>query len=87
MRTKVVVTTRQRFVITWAFASAMGARLSVMLLKFVTSEDRQAALQGHKAIAGTKLALDKDFMPAQQVHKSKLWLLFKKTKATSKHAF
>jgi hypothetical protein len=87
LRTKVVVTTRQRLATTWTSASAMGARLSAMLLKFATSEDRQATLQGHKAIAGTKLALDNDFMHAQQVHKSKLWLLFKKAKAASKHAF
>jgi hypothetical protein len=42
LRTKVVVTTRQWLATTWASASAMGARLSAMLLKFATSEDRQA---------------------------------------------
>jgi hypothetical protein len=65
----------------------MGARLSAMLLKFATNEDRQAALQGHKGIVGTKLALDKDFMLAQQVHESELWPLFKEAKVASKHAF
>ncbi len=87
LRTKVAVATQQRLATTWASASAMGVRFSAMPLKFATNEDRQAALQGHKGIAGTKLALDKDFMPAQQAHKSKLWPLFKEAKAASKHAF
>jgi hypothetical protein len=54
---------------------------------FATSEDRQAALQGHKGLAGIKLGLDEDLTPTQQACKSKLWLLFKKARATGKHTF
>ncbi len=60
---------------------------SVVLLKFATNEDRQATLQGHKGLVRTKLGLDKDLTPAQQTCKSKLWPLFKETKAVGKHAF
>jgi hypothetical protein len=58
-----------------------------MLLNFVTNEDRQVALRGRKGLAGTKLGLDEDLMPTQQVCKSKLWALFKEAKAVGKHAF
>jgi hypothetical protein len=42
----------------------MGARFDAMLLKFTMNEDHQAALQGHKGLAGTKLGLDEDLTPA-----------------------
>jgi hypothetical protein len=58
-----------------------------MLLKFAMSEDCQAALQGRKGLAGTKLSLDEDLTPAQQARKSELWLLFKEAKAAGKCAF
>ncbi|CAK9229168.1 unnamed protein product [Sphagnum troendelagicum] len=58
-----------------------------MLLKFVTSEDHQAALRGRKGLAGTKLGMDKDLTLAQQAHKLELWPLFKEAKATGKCAF
>jgi hypothetical protein len=51
---------------------AASMRLNAMLLKFATSEDRQAALQGRKGLAKTKLGLDEDLTTAQQAHKSKL---------------
>jgi hypothetical protein len=76
---KVVATTQQ-----WPTTSA---RLDVVLLKFTTSENRQAALQGRKGLAGTKLGLDEDLTPVQQACKSKLWPMFKEAKAASKHAF
>jgi hypothetical protein len=38
-------------------------------------------------MAKTKLGLDEDFTPTQQVHKSKLWPLFKEAKAAGKRAF
>jgi hypothetical protein len=43
--------------------------------------------QGRKGLAGTKLGLDKDLMPAQQACKLELWPLFKEAKAASKRAF
>jgi hypothetical protein len=58
-----------------------------MLLKFVMSEDRHATLRGRKGLVGTKLGLDEDLMPAQQVRKSKLWPLFKEAKVASKRTF
>ncbi len=64
-----------------------SARLGAVLLKFTTNEDRQAALQGHKGLAGTKLGLDEDLTPTQQAHKSKLWPLFEEAKAAGKRAF
>jgi hypothetical protein len=64
-----------------------GACLSAMLLKFVMNEDRHATLRGRKGLVGTKLGLDEDLMPAQQVHKSKLWPLFKEAKVASKRTF
>jgi hypothetical protein len=47
----------------------------------------QAVLRGCKGLARTKLGLDGDFMPAQQVHKSELWLLFKEAKVANKCIF
>jgi hypothetical protein len=55
-----------------------------MLLKFATSEDCQATLQGCKGLAGTKLGLKEDLTPPQQTCKSKLWPLFKEAKAVGK---
>ncbi len=63
------------------------AHPNTVLLKFATNEDHQAALRGCKGLVGTKLGLDKDLTPTQQACKSKLWLLFKEAKATSKRAF
>jgi hypothetical protein len=37
----------------------------VVLLKFVTNDDRQAVLQGRKDLAKTKLGLDENFMLVQ----------------------
>jgi hypothetical protein len=51
------------------------------------SEDHQAALRGHKGMVGTKLGLNEDFMPTQQVRKSELWPLFKEAKAAGKRTF
>jgi hypothetical protein len=58
---KVVATTWQRLAIVRAFALAA----SVVLLKFATSKDRQAALGERKGLAGNKLGLDKDLTPTQ----------------------
>jgi hypothetical protein len=58
-----------------------------MLLKFLTSEDYHATLQGRKGLAGTKLSLDEDLTPTQQACKSELWPLFKEAKATTKRTF
>jgi hypothetical protein len=84
---KVVVAMRQQLATSWASTSTVSARLGVVLLKFATSEDRQAALQGHKGLAGTKLGLDEDLTPTQQARKSELWPLFKEAKVAGKHAF
>jgi len=59
----------------------------VVLLKFITSENRQAALRGCKGLAGTELGLDEDFTPTHQARKSELWPLFKEAKAAGKRAF
>jgi hypothetical protein len=58
-----------------------------VLLKFATSENRQAVLRGRKGLIGTKLGLDENLMPMQQACKSELWPLFKEAKAVSKHTF
>jgi hypothetical protein len=79
-----VVTTRQQLVIMQASTPTAGMRWGVMMFKFAMNEDCQAALQGHKGLARTKLGLDKDLTPTQQVHKSELRLLFK---AASKCSF
>jgi hypothetical protein len=84
---KVIVATWQRPMITWASTSTARVRPGAVLLKFVTSENRQAALRGRKGLAGTKLGLDEDLTPMQQARKSELWPLFKEAKATSKRAF
>ncbi|CAK9223629.1 unnamed protein product [Sphagnum troendelagicum] len=65
----------------------VSTRLGAVLLKFATNEDRQAALQGHKGLAGTKLGLDENFMPTQHARKSELRPLFQEAKAASKRAF
>jgi hypothetical protein len=57
------------------------------LLKFATNKDYQGTLRGCKGLAGTKLGLDEDFTPTQQVRKSELWPLFKEAKAVGKCAF
>jgi hypothetical protein len=87
LRIKVVAATQQQLVTSWASASAASARLGAVLLKFVMSEDRQAALRRRKGLTGTKLGLDEDLTPTQQVHKSELWPLFKEAKAANKSAF
>jgi hypothetical protein len=71
----------------WAFTSTAGARHGAVLLKFATSEDCQATLGGHKGLTGTKLGMDEDLTPTQQVCKSELWSLFKEAKAANKRAF
>ncbi len=58
-----------------------------MLLKFATSEDRQAALRGRKGFAGTKLGLDENLTPTQQARKPELWPLFKEANTAGKRAF
>jgi hypothetical protein len=68
-------------------ASAIGAHPDAMLVKFATSKDRQATLWGRKDLGGTKLGLDEDLTPTQQVHKSELWPLFKEAKMAGKRAF
>jgi hypothetical protein len=82
---KVIAATRQRPTTVWASTSATGMPPSAMLLKFATSEDCQATLQGCKGLAGTKLGLNEDLTPPQQTCKSKLWPLFKEAKAVGKH--
>jgi hypothetical protein len=42
----------------------VGACPDVVLLKFVSNKDRQAALRGRKGLVGTELGLDEDLMPA-----------------------
>jgi hypothetical protein len=64
LHAKVIAATQQRPVTTRASTSTVGARPGAVLLKFATSEDRQAALRGRKGLAGTKLGLDKDLTPA-----------------------
>jgi hypothetical protein len=59
----------------------------MVLFKFATNEDRQAALWGRKGLTGTKLGLDEDLTPAQQARKLELWSLFKEAKAAGKFAF
>ncbi len=87
LRVKVVAATQQRPVTLQASTSTISARPGAVLLKFATSEDRQAALRGGKGLAGTKLGLDEDLTPTQQARKSELWPLFKEAKAASKLAF
>ncbi len=87
LRAKVITTTRQRPVTTQASTSMARARLGTVLLKFVTNEDRKAALRGRKGLTGTKLGLDEDLILAQQARKSELWPLFKEAKAASKRTF
>jgi hypothetical protein len=87
LRAKVIVATRQRPVTTQASTSTVKMRPGTVLLKFATSKDRQAALQGRKGLAGTKLGLDNDLTFAQQARKSELWPLFKEAKVAGKHAF
>ncbi len=65
----------------------VNAHLGAVLLKFATSEDRQATLWGRKGLAGTKLGLDENLMPTQQARKSELWPLFKEAKAVGKRTF
>ncbi len=87
LRAKVIVAMRQWLVATRASAPAAGTCLGVMLFKFATNKDRQATLWGCKGLAGTKLGLDKDLTPTQQVRKSELWSLFKEAKAAGEHSF
>ncbi len=65
LRAKVIVATWQRPATMRAFGVIVGTHFDLVLLKFVTSEDRQAVLRGCKGLVGTKLGLDKDFTPAQ----------------------
>jgi hypothetical protein len=71
----------------WAFVLVASAHFGAMLFNFVTNKDLSVVLRGHKGLVGTKLGLDEDLTPIQQVHKSKLWLLFKEAKVGSKRAF
>jgi hypothetical protein len=87
LHAKVVVTTQQWPVIAQTSTPAIGTRPGVVLLKFTRNEDRQAALQRCKGLAGTKLGFNEDLTPVQQAHKSKLWLMFKEAKAAGKRAF
>lgn len=87
LRAKVVAATRQQPATARASTLAAGTRLDMVLLKFATSENRQAALRGRKGLTRTKLGLDEDLMPTQQTRKLKLWPMFKEAKVTSKHAF
>jgi hypothetical protein len=66
LHANIVATTQQWPTTARAFAPATIARPNVMLLKFATSEDRQALLRRHKGLARTKLGLDEDLTPAQQ---------------------
>ncbi len=43
----------------------VGVHFGAVLFKFVTSEDRYAALQGRKGMAGTKLGMDEDLTLTQ----------------------
>jgi len=65
LRVTIVTTTRQRPTTFRASTSAASARLSVMLVQFATSKDRQATLQGRKGLAGTKLGLNENLTPTQ----------------------
>jgi hypothetical protein len=65
LHAKVVAATQQRPVTTRASTLAASARFGAVLLKFATSENRQATLWGHKGLARTELGLDKDFTPTQ----------------------
>jgi len=87
LRVKVVVAKQQWPTISRASTSTTSARPGAMLLKFATNKDRQATLRGHKGLTGTKLGLDENLTPTQQVCKSKLWPLFKEAKAAGKRAF
>jgi hypothetical protein len=62
-------------------------RPDIELLKFVTNENHQVALQGRKGVAKTKLGLDEDLMPTQHARKSKPWLLFEEAKVIGKRTF
>jgi hypothetical protein len=87
LHTKVIATMRQQPMTMWASTLTARARPGAMLFKFVTNEDRQAALRGRKGLARTKLGLDEDLTPAQQAQKSELWPLFKEAKAVGKRTF
>jgi hypothetical protein len=67
LRAKVITATQQRPMTTQASTPTTRARPSMVLLKFATSEDRHAALRGRKDLTRTKLGLDKDLTPSQQV--------------------
>jgi hypothetical protein len=84
---KVVVATQQWLATVWASTSVTSACPGVVLLKFATNEDHQAALRGCKGLAGTKLGLDEDLAPTQQARKSELWQLFKETKVAGNRIF
>jgi hypothetical protein len=64
LHAKVIAATWQQPVTTRASTLTVGACPGAVLFKFTTSENCQAALQGRKGLAGTKLGLDKDFTPA-----------------------
>jgi hypothetical protein len=84
---KVVVTTQERPAIARASTLAVGRCHNIVLLKFATNKDHQAALRRRKGLAGSKLGLDKDLTPTQQACKSKLWPLFKEAKVVGKRTF
>ncbi|CAK9221707.1 unnamed protein product [Sphagnum troendelagicum] len=87
LRVKVIAAKRQRPVTLQASTSIASTHPGVVLFKFAMSEDRQAALRGRKGLVGTRLGLDEDLMPTQQVRKSELWPLFKEAKVANKRAF
>ncbi len=70
-----------------ASTSTTSTHPGTMLLKFAMSKDRQVTLRRHKGLARTKLGLDEDLMPTQQVRKSELRPLFKEAKVVSKRTF
>jgi hypothetical protein len=70
LRVKVIAAMRQQPTTSRASTSMTSARPDVVLLKFTTNKDFQVALRKHKGLAGTKLGLDEDLTPTQQVCKS-----------------
>ncbi len=63
LHAKVIIAMRQRHMVVWASAPTVGTYPGVVLLKFTTNENRQAALRGCKGLVRTKLGLGEDFTP------------------------
>ncbi len=85
MCAKVVATMWHQLMTTRASALVASTGFSKVLFKFVTSEDHQATLWGRRGLARTKLHLDENLTPTQQVRKLELWPLFKEAKTIGKH--